>query len=121
MLLKCPKCGEELKVYGEPQMQATPVADTDKDSKFPVKLVCSMITVYFCEKCPVKASYTDNREYVPTGECVGCESDSCSSCKKEETEPCPNANGEGVVCNDGHACDACPRNEENLCGEEETE
>ena len=56
-------CNEEMRVYGEPSVNVQPI--TKLGEKFPIKLVANLMTVYECIKCPVKAVYTENKDYLP--------------------------------------------------------
>jgi len=71
MIMKCSLCGEPMQVQGEPQISVAPVIV--KEQKYPTKLICSLMTIYACDKCPVKAVYTEIKEYVPSeSECKRC-------------------------------------------------
>lgn len=85
--MKCGNCGEEMSPYGDPQISAAPVLVTGE--KAPTKLVCSIMNIYSCAKCPVRAVYTDTVDYLPNikvGEC--CVGEGCK-CKGEDDEDYP--------------------------------
>jgi hypothetical protein len=60
--MKCPKCGIEMKESQAPVISVKEVMETDKE--FPVKLICYLVKIYSCEKCPsVKATDTLIQDY----------------------------------------------------------
>jgi hypothetical protein len=88
----------------DPQITASPVGNTKQT--FPDKIVVASSLIYACPKCPTKAVYTENKDYVMAP-------------VVEEPQPCTNNGDE--ICNAGYACDACPRNGEGINQEREEE
>lgn len=59
--MKCPKCGEEMKEIQTPSISVKEVMEQGK--MFPIKLICYLVHIYGCDKCPVKATYAETEEY----------------------------------------------------------
>jgi len=59
--MKCGICGKEMK---EVQAPSISVEDVKEEGKvFPVVLKCHLIRIYGCEDCPVRATYSETKDY----------------------------------------------------------
>jgi len=59
--MRCPECNEEMKEIQAPSISAKEVMQ--QDQAFPVKIICYLIHIYGCEKCLVRATKTETRDY----------------------------------------------------------
>ena len=86
--MKCPNCGQEMKEVQTPQISAKEVMEVGKD--FPVKLECYLIRIYGCETCPVRATFSETKAYIPEPALIidGLTCIYSGACKKEhKTRP----------------------------------
>ena len=60
--MKCPVCRKKMKEYGEPQAQFEP--EHVKEQLFPVKIKCLVYHIFTCEKCNVKVSKSESKDYI---------------------------------------------------------
>ena len=60
--MKCPVCRKKMKEYGQPQATFEPVEEVGK--LFPVKIKCLVYHIFTCEKCNVKVSKSESKDYI---------------------------------------------------------
>jgi len=61
---KCPKCGEVMESFGQPQAQFVP--KEQQDQLFPVEVICQVYHFYICKKCNIKMSSQESKKYIRT-------------------------------------------------------
>jgi hypothetical protein len=59
--MRCPECNEEMKEVLPAQVQLTPL-QTEAEI-YPSKVICSLYHIYSCDKCGIKASKPEHKDY----------------------------------------------------------
>ena len=60
--MKCPICRKKMEEYAEPQAQFEP--EHIKEQLFPVKIKCLVYHIFTCDKCNVKVSKSESKDYI---------------------------------------------------------
>jgi len=57
----CPICREEMKEVLPAQVQLNPLQQ--EGEVYPSKIVCMLYHIYTCDKCNIKASHPEHKDY----------------------------------------------------------
>jgi len=64
--MRCPECNEEMKEIQAPHISAKEIMEQDR--LFPIKIICYVMHIFGCEKCPIRATKTETKDYIEKGE-----------------------------------------------------
>ena len=59
--MRCPECNEEMTEIQTPSISAKEVMK--EGQFFPEKIVCHVIHIFGCSRCPVRATKTETKDY----------------------------------------------------------
>ena len=79
--MKCGICGKEMKEIQAPSISVEDVKE--EGNLFPIVLKCHLIRIYGCEDCPVRATYSETKDYV-VKEITNCNDNGCQDCTECE-------------------------------------
>jgi hypothetical protein len=59
--MKCPECNDEMQEVLPAQVQLQPIQS--EGEVYPSKIICALYHIYSCDKCGIKASKPEYKDY----------------------------------------------------------